>query len=201
MRKTILAGLLATLSLGFSASANAEPQPVNNRSDADAPTSPAPASKISLGSPLTPIVPEKLKVPEGNKVIMQTLARGVQIYTCKANEKNELTWTLKVPSADLLDDQGKRLGTHYGGPTWEASDGSMVSGKVLERVASADPNAIPLVLLQAKETKGNGVFSRVSYIQRLQTSGGNPPRQACDRAQAGSETMSNYFATYVFYGR
>ena len=56
-------------------------------------------------------------------------AKGVQIYVCAAKDgANE--WALKGPEAELRDAQGQIFAKHYVGPSWEATDGSKIIGKV-----------------------------------------------------------------------
>lgn len=106
---------------------------------------------------------------------------------------------LKAPEADLFDAQGKRIGRHYGGPTWEEIDGSKVIGEVKGREPSPDANAIPWLLLVARKHEGNGVFSRISSIQRLETVGGKAPAGERDRSKLGTELRVPYTAVYYFY--
>jgi hypothetical protein len=42
-----------------------------------------------------------------------------------------------------MNGQGKRIGGHYAGPTWEANDGSKVVGEVLQRADAPRPGAVP----------------------------------------------------------
>jgi hypothetical protein len=37
-------------------------------------------------------------------------------------------WTLLAPEAFLFDRAGRKIGSHYAGPTWETFDGSKVGG-------------------------------------------------------------------------
>jgi len=99
----------------------------------------------------------------------------------------------------LFDAQGKRIGRHYGGPTWEGIDGSKVVGEVKGREPSTETGAIPWLLLVAKKHEGNGVFSRVSSIQRLGTVGGKAPAEGSDRSNLGMELRVPYTAMYYFY--
>ena len=46
-------------------------------------------------------------------------AVGVQIYSC-----NGVVWSFVAPRANLVDDQGKLIISHFAGPTWQAKDGS-----------------------------------------------------------------------------
>lgn len=146
-------------------------------------------------------IPDNLRVPEGNALLLQTSATGVQIYVCQASEENpnQFEWALKAPEADLIAFNGEQIGTHYQGPTWEHNDDSKVIGEVLERADSPDSNAIPWLLLSAKFNEGNGVFSQVTYIHRLNTSGGQAPAEGCDRSTVDAEIRVDYTADYYFY--
>jgi hypothetical protein len=106
---------------------------------------------------------------------------------------------LKAPEADLFDARGKKIGHHYGGPTWASTDGSKVTGEVKASESSNDANAIPWVLLTAKTHEGHGIFNRVNSIQRLETRGGKAPSGSCDQLAVGKELQVPYTAVYYFY--
>ncbi|HXY54634.1 MAG TPA: DUF3455 domain-containing protein [Nitrospirota bacterium] len=148
-----------------------------------------------------PEVPETLKAPANQVLLLETQATGVQIYECKASkdDRTRFEWVFKAPEADLFDSAGKKIGRHYAGPTWESSDGSKVVGEVKARDNGPDPNAIPWLLLSAKSNSGNGVFSKTQSIQRLYTSGGKAPAEGCKQAQEGKEVRVPYKAKYYFY--
>ena len=138
-------------------------------------------------------IPANLAVPAGNILVLKAFAKGVQIYTCKPEG-----WVLKAPEADLFDEKGIRIGHHSGGPTWELEkDGSAVVGEMKEK--SPVEGSIPWLLVAKKSSRGDGLFSRVSYIQRLETQGGKAPASGCDAAHQGSEVRVDYSATYSFY--
>ena len=90
----------------------------------------------------------------------------------------------------------KKIGKHYAGPTWESNDGSKVVGEVKANDDGPDATAIPWLLLSAKATSGQGVFSPVKSIQRLYTSGGKAPAAGCDAAHTGQEARVAYKARY-----
>ena len=74
-------------------------------------------------------IPAKLQPPQGTVLIGRYAAKGVQIYVCAAKDgANE--WALKGPEAELRDAQGQIFAKHYVGPSWEATDGSKIVGKV-----------------------------------------------------------------------
>ena len=146
-------------------------------------------------------IPDGLRPPAGQVLALAARATGVQIYECKAAKDNpaQFAWTLKAPEADLKDLSGKPVGKHYAGPTWEASDGSKVMGELVAKHDAPVTSAIPWLLLRAKSTSGNGIFSAIVSIQRLQTVGGTPPADGCDSSQAGKELRVPYSAVYRFY--
>jgi hypothetical protein len=158
-------------------------------------------ASISLRGENAATVPEKLKIPDTQKQSLEVKATGVQIYTCSASESDpaRFEWVFKAPEADLFDSAGKKIGTHYAGPTWESTDGSKVVGEVKAKDDGPDPTAIPWLLLSAKSTSGTGVFARTLSIQRLQTAGGKAPAEGCDQAHAGKEARIAYKATYAFF--
>ena len=65
-------------------------------------------------------------MPDGHKPYLTAHAEGVQIYECTAVAGGH-AWRLLAPRAVLTGENGKVLGSHYGGPRWEASDGSIVA--------------------------------------------------------------------------
>jgi hypothetical protein len=146
-------------------------------------------------------VPPNLVVPGGQPLLLEAVAQGVQVYVCQPTSDNPsvYAWTLRGPEAELSNRRGERIGHHFAGPTWEGNDGSQVVGEVRESANSPDPQAIPWLLLQARANQGTGIFSTVTYVQRLDTVGGRAPAAGCDPAQAGQEQRVDYTATYAFY--
>jgi hypothetical protein len=146
-------------------------------------------------------IPANLVVPPGHVLFMQSEARGVQIYTCqaRADSPGVFEWVFRAPEAELMNSRAELIGQHYAGPTWEGHDGSKVVGMALANASSPSPGAIPWLLLQARSTEGAGIFSTVSYIQRLNTAGGQAPTDGCDSARGGQEARVDYTATYTFY--
>jgi len=56
-----------------------------------------------------PNVPNNLKLPEGQMVLLKAVGQGVQIYACsaKAGDPTQFEWVLKAPEADLMDTRGR----------------------------------------------------------------------------------------------
>jgi hypothetical protein len=151
--------------------------------------------------PVTSDIPMPLRVADSAVSIRQTHGVGAQIYSCRADKDDaaRFAWALQEPEAELFDRDGNRLGKHYAGPTWEAKDGSKVTGEVVARADSGDANAIPWLLLTAKTTAGPGIFANVRFIQRLHTVGGSAPSDGCDAHAADREVRVSYSADYWFY--
>jgi hypothetical protein len=143
-------------------------------------------------------VPKELQPPANEQLLLQVHATGDQIYTCKA-DGGQVAWTLKGPEAQLVDQGGKPFGKHFAGPTWEANDGSRVTGKAVANAASPDADSIPWLLLTVASHGGDGVLSRVTSIQRIRTKGGKAPTSGCDAARSGQEARASYSADYVFF--
>lgn len=146
-------------------------------------------------------LPAAVQMPAGHAMKLWSVGKGEIKYACreKADQPGSYAWTFVAPMATLYDKDMKAIGKYYGGPTWEAADGSKVSGQQLA-VAPAAAGSIPLQLVQAAPAMGQGAMAGVSYIQRLNTQGGVPPSTACDASRAGAEAMVAYQADYVFYG-
>ena len=128
----------------------------------------------------------------------EAFAKGVQIYACKA-ANGGFAWTLKAPDAILSDAGGHPLGKHFAGPSWQAKDGSVVVGEMLNLSPSPDAGAIPWLVLHAKSHAGAGEMASVQYVVRTRTEGGQAPATGCDAAHAGGEVRVPYSAVYLFF--
>ena len=140
------------------------------------------------------------QTPDAIAVAGQTLvttlhAEGAQIYECKSDSAGKTVWQFREPIATLIVD-GKTVGRHYAGPSWELSDGSKVVGKVAGRAPGATANDIPWLKLDGTSQGGAGTLAGVTTIQRIKTKGGNA-EGAC--ASAGSFLSVSYAADYVFF--
>jgi hypothetical protein len=138
------------------------------------------------------VVPESLKPAAGEKLALVVPAKGVQIYECRNH-----AWAFVGPEADLYDAEGKRIGRHYAGPHWEAADGSKVVGSVKARAEAQSGGDIPWLLLDAKSVGRDGVFSKVTSIQRVATVGGIAPGREC--GEPGAKARIGYTADYYFF--
>jgi hypothetical protein len=149
-----------------------------------------------------PTVPDSIQVPTGEQLILMARATGFQIYVCRADAAGKPAWTLKAPEAELFDEQGKVIGKHFGGPTWQLNDGSQITGKLVAKVDAPDPKAIPWLLVTVTGHSGSGKLSGVTSIQRVNTVGGLAPAAAeCSESSGEVEFKSSYSADYYFYAR
>ncbi len=138
-------------------------------------------------------LPDALAAP-GETVVLTVHAEGAQVYECKAAADGKLAWAFREPIATLLVD-GKTIGRHYAGPNWEHTDGSAVVGKVTGNAPGATADDIAWLKLQVAASRGSGVLSGVTTVQRINTKGGKLDG-ICDKA--GSFKSAPYSAEYVF---
>jgi len=156
---------------------------------------------LAQAGPAEPSVPGKIAVGSGHKLFLVTHATGVQIYSCNATAGG-YAWGLVAPRAELYGTNGKLIGTHFAGPTWQARDGSSVVGQRVDGV-TVDADAIPWLLLSAASTSAGSDgdrFAGTTYIQRLATTGGiAPPAGDCNADTAGDRAEIPYTADYYFW--
>jgi len=152
------------------------------------------------GAPQTVALPDAIKGADSETLAMIVPAKGVQIYECRAraNQPAAYEWAFVGPEAELFDTRGARIGKHYGGPAWEAADGSKITGAVKARAdAPAAAKDIPWLLLTATQAgAGTGAFSAITSVQRVNTMGGVAPADGCAQATAGTVLRMPYTADY-----
>jgi hypothetical protein len=188
-RKILTRSILAAAGVALLASASAVIGSGSSQADVLAAGNSAARAAALAGRP-----PAILDVPAGNALTAAFSARGVQVYRCTAG-----AWVFVEPAANLsgwsTQPTRGQDAVHFRGPSWESTvDGSLVEAKV--SASSPVPGSIAQLLLQASVNRGDGVFGKVSYIQRLNTSGGAFPAGACTE---GATTGVPYKATYLFY--
>jgi hypothetical protein len=159
-------------------------------------------TQVAQAGPPPPVVPGKIQVADGNKVFLVGHAVGVQVYSCNATSSG-FVWGFVAPRANLYDDHGKLVITHFAGPTWQAKDGSRVVGRLVDSI-TVDPTAIPWLLLSASTTPGpdGDRLVATTYVQRIATTGGlAPPAAECNATTAGAVAEVPYTADYYFWKR
>jgi hypothetical protein len=145
-------------------------------------------------------IPEQIRVPAGNKPVLSVHAKGDQIYQCSV-DNNKYAWKIQAPDARLYDAQGQIVGNHYAGPVWEYKEGSRIVGRIVNKIDIAPKSSISWLLVEVIGHKGNGLFSNIKYINRINTHGGLPPLSGCDANHLGSEKRVPYTADYIFYDK
>jgi len=148
------------------------------------------AARVAIA---TAQVPHSIAAP-GEEVVLKVHAEGAQIYECKAVLDDKLGWQFREPIATLIVD-GKTVGRHFAGPSWELTDGSAIVGKVVGDAPGTDANDIPWLKLNVAAQRGNGGLTGVNTVQRINTQGGKL-NGVCD--QAGKLRAAPYAADYVF---
>ena len=138
-------------------------------------------------------LPAAIAAP-GETAVATWHAEGAQVYECKAGADGKLAWAFREPIATLLVD-GKTVGRHYAGPNWEYSDGSSVVGKAAGNAPGTTQNDIPWLKLEVISSRGTGILSGVTTVQRINTKGGKRDG-ACETV--GSFLNVPYSADYVF---
>src|ERR1700749_3515710 len=141
-------------------------------------------------------LPDAIAAP-GETVVLTVHAEGAQVYECKAGADGKLAFAFREPIATLIVD-GKPVARHYAGPNWQHSDGSAVTAKAAGNAPGAAPDDIPWLKLEVTASRGSGVLSGVTTVQRINTRGGKL-EGGCDKA--GSFKSAPYAADYVFLRR
>ena len=138
-------------------------------------------------------VPAAIAAP-GEEMVATFHAEGAQLYECKPDTNKKLVWQFREPIATLMLD-GKTVGTHYAGPSWQHFDGSSVRAKAAGSAPGVSANDIPWLKLEVTGLRGSGTLSHVATVQRINTKGG-AAKGPCE--SAGEFRSVPYSADYVF---
>jgi len=146
-----------------------------------------------------PPLPSAVRVPEGQRHAMTLKSTGTLNYECRPwpGMAGAYGWVLVAPDAALLHWSGLRVGRYSGGPTLQYRDGSRVT---LKLVASSpdEPGKMPIQLYRAASHAGQGEFSDVTYVQRLNAAG-KEPGAPCTARNAGTQAREAFSADFLFY--
>lgn len=123
-------------------------------------------------------------MPAGNTRVATYYATGVQKYKAQVKAGSSpvtYEWIFVAPQADLFNISNTKVGTHGAGPFWSLSPADTIFGQAFTpaKTITPDANSIPWLQLMPKTGKTpTGIFSNVSYIQRIATTGGKAPASA-----------------------
>ena len=148
-------------------------------------------------------LPAAIQVDEtAHREVARRLGAGVQVYDWNPDTG---TFRFREPQADLYDlETITQRGIHFVGPEpktaqWADADGSRVVARVVAAVDApppADPTKdVQWLRVEAFQHFGTGVYSDVTFVQRVLTYGGQPP-PSCDPTTTISR---HYTALYRFW--
>lgn len=146
-------------------------------------------------------LPFPIQVDEtAHREVARRLGAGVQVYDRDADGP----FQFREPQADLYDlETLVSRGIHFVGPQartaqWADADGSRVIARVVEAVDAPPPSDptkdIKWLKVEALQTFGTGVFSEVTFIQRVLTYGGQ-----ATPSDPGTTLSVSYTTLYVFW--
>jgi hypothetical protein len=150
-------------------------------------------------------VPASIVPPAGNKLKLALhVVRGTQDYTCVNG-----AFVLQNPEAILRNGHARDNALHFfgapGSPVFVSDrDSSEVDLKKIAAAPAPASGAVAWLLLEtvavADAADGKpGLFSNVTFVQRLNTQGGDPPPGACASSNPGAIVKVPYTADYFFY--
>jgi len=152
------------------------------------PTTPAPAPSLGLFS--------RIRVADDQQPVLRFAARGVQVFRCEQRD-GDLGWRYRLPDAELLDVKGVVVARHGTDFSFEHVDGSRLLGKVLASDAAPRDEDLRWLLLSTRSF-GQGAFTGITYVQRVNTGGGMPPAK-CEPKQLNQLLRVDFTAEFVFY--
>jgi hypothetical protein len=170
-----------------------------------------------------PPVPQEIQVPEGNEAYLVGHATGTQNYVCSPCDPTNpncplgVAFTLFTPQANLFDDEGEQIITHFSSPnpnengivrvSWQDSRDTSIVWATLVNAIMVRQDSIPWVLLNVNQDTGSRVgptggdrLTKTTFIQRIRTFGGKAPSTDClSSLDLGHQAFVPYRADYFFY--
>jgi hypothetical protein len=145
-------------------------------------------------------IPDRIKAPVGHSLLLRAYARGVQVYACPDSPA-------PAPFAVLLKNERPGedlLAIHFlesNDLVWQALDGSKCLGDRTNArdLLSPDPESISWSLIPARGAGSPGLLSRVTFVQRLFTQGGQIRPDSWKMKLDGNPLLIEFTAQYFFY--
>lgn len=163
---------------------------------------------LLLALPAAAAIPEpaglsqRLRASSAEEPAFVLSANGVYVYQCASGfDADSYGWAFVAPDATLYEGSRSvgRLATV--GVFESLADRSSVSGLVRSTQPAGAGN-LPWAMIRARPIgDSDGIFQDVTSIQRVNTSGGAPPRDGCNAGTVGSEARVTFSADYYFYKR
>ncbi|TMH74889.1 MAG: DUF3455 domain-containing protein [Betaproteobacteria bacterium] len=138
----------------------------------------------------------RIKAPSEVEPVFALAATGVQIFRCEP-DKEGYHWVFRLPEAELRDGRGQVVAHHGANYSFEHVDGSRLIGTIVGYDSAPGGDAVHWLLLRT-QSYGAGEFEKVTYVQRVDTSGGIPPEQ-CSADQVNEILRVPFSAKFVFY--
>ena len=146
-------------------------------------------------------LPEAIRVPAGNRAVLEAQGKGNLLYECQAVKRApyEYAWLLQNTSLQLEDSYGRTI-VYYPGTRarWVHSDGSQVLARKFAEYPG-DRQNLPLQRATAESSSTPGALENISYVQNLRTYGGMVTATVCTSAGLGMRVSVPYEADYVFW--
>src|SRR6267378_6706128 len=115
----------------------------------------------------------RIKAPSEVEPVFALAATGVQIFRCE-QDKEGFHWVFRLPEAELRDARGQVVGHHGANYSFEHADGSRLIGTIVGYDSPSSDDSLRWLLLRT-QSYGQGEFDKMTYVQRVETSGGLPP--------------------------
>jgi hypothetical protein len=162
---------------------------------------PAPPPPGQPGPPPPPDLPSlgwfsRIKVPDGHQPVLRLAGRGVQVFRCELREGAHV-WAFRLPEAELIDERGIVVARHGANFSFEHTDGSRLLGTVVASDAAPRDDNLRWLLMSARAF-GTGALAGISYVQRVNTTGGMPPAR-CEPKQLNQLLRVDFSADFVFW--
>ena len=145
---------------------------------------------------------DRIQVPAGHVVALETTAVGVLNYECRSNPAmgGAIGWVLISPQADLMDRTGKTVARYSGPPAaWTHMDGSSVVGTQIAVAPRPGLTNLACQLAKGTPAAAPGVMQGITYMQRIKTKGGQDLSKACTQTDVGDKLTRPYQADYIFW--
>jgi hypothetical protein len=156
------------------------------------------ATSPVLAAVNAPAVPPRLQVSAAEEAAFALSASGVHVYECRPGGMGGFSWVFTGPDATLTDGSGSRA-TLRAANSFESSDDRSIATSVVRSTAPAGADNLPWALLAARSPSGAGLFSGVTSVQRVNTTGGVAPREGCGESSVGTQARVDFTADYYFY--